>query len=302
MNGVLQPKIGKGNMEDFEAQDEQFQPEPQTEDGYSAYREVNRAAWNEWAGIHVGSKFYDVEGFKAGRTSLNSFEMVEVGEVSGKSLLHLQCHFGMDTLSWARLGARVTGVDFSDRAIETAQSLAKELDLEAEFVCSDIYELPEVLSGQFDIVYTSSGVLAWLPDLRRWGQVIAHFLRPGGFFYIAEFHPFAQVFDDSKQATDLKLGYPYFHADEPTLFKVEGTYAEAEARGVQEWVYEWTHTLGEIVTALAGAGLRIEFLHEFPFSGYAMLPPFMEQGSDGLFRLKERESALPLMFSIRATK
>ena len=177
------------------------------------YKKANLALWNEWAHLHAGSAFYDVEGFKAGKTSLNPLEMEELGNVAGKTLLHLQCHFGLDSLSWARLGASVTGVDFSDQAIALARSLSQEVGLEAEFVCSDIYELPQVLAGQFDIVYTSYGVLAWLPDLKNWAAVIAHFLKPGGVFFIAEFHPFAMVFDNSETATGLRIQYPYFHYD-----------------------------------------------------------------------------------------
>jgi SAM-dependent methyltransferase len=164
------------------------------------YLAANRALWDEWTAIHEASSFYDLEGFKAGRSGgsggsggsrLRPYEVAEVGEVGGKSLLHLQCHFGIDTLSWARLGARVTGADFSHRAIELARSIAAELDLDATFVRSDLYDLPSVLDGQFDVVYTSRGVLGWLPDLERWAAVVAHFLRPGGVFYITEIHPVA---------------------------------------------------------------------------------------------------------------
>src|SRR5512136_2825848 len=139
--------------------------------------------------IHVRSPFYDVAGFKAGKNSLKSVELAEVGDVGGKRLLHLQCHFGMDTLSWARLGARVTGVDYAPQAIDLARELAREAGLEADFICASIYDLPERLTGTFDIVFTSYGVLCWLPDLPAWGRVIAHFLRPGGIFYIADGHP-----------------------------------------------------------------------------------------------------------------
>src|SRR5512139_2419139 len=154
------------------------------------YQQANLALWNEWAEINVKSREYDVAGFLAGKSSLKSIELEELGEVAGKTLLHLQCHFGLDTLSWARRGAAVTGVDFSDKAVGLAQALAREAGLEARFICSDLYALPEVLSGQFDIVYTSYGVLCWLRDLEQWAELIAHFLKPGGVFYIADFHPF----------------------------------------------------------------------------------------------------------------
>jgi 2-polyprenyl-3-methyl-5-hydroxy-6-metoxy-1,4-benzoquinol methylase len=153
---------------------------------------ANRALWDEWTPIHVGSAFYDVDGWKSGRRhDLPPLLVDEVGDVAGKDLLHLQCHFGLDTLSWARRGARVTGADFSERAVEQARLLAAETGLEARFVVSDVVDLPDRLEGDFDVVFTSFGVLNWLPDVPRWAEVVAHFVRPGGFFYIAEAHPFA---------------------------------------------------------------------------------------------------------------
>jgi len=191
------------------------------------YLRNNRELWNEITPIHAQSKFYDVEGFKKGSSSmLYPVEFEEMGDVSGKSLLHLQCHFGMDTLSWARLGAKVTGVDFSDKSIDLARSLSDELGIEADFVCCNIYDLPAKLSERFDIVYTSGGVLCWLPDLKKWAEIISHFLKPGGFFYILEGHPFSCVFDDSPDATELKVKYPYFHGPEPDKWEPEGDYAE----------------------------------------------------------------------------
>src|SRR5438874_1743175 len=144
------------------------------------YRKSNLQLWNEWTSIHEKSEFYHLEAFKAGKSSLSDLEIKELGDVAGKSLLHLQCHFGKDTLSWARLGANVTGADFSDRAIALARSLSSELNISATFVRSDIYDLRRALSGEFDIVYTGGGALNWLPDMGRWAQVAAHFLRPGG--------------------------------------------------------------------------------------------------------------------------
>jgi SAM-dependent methyltransferase len=265
------------------------------------YFEANRALWDEYTQIHARSKFYDLEGFKAGRNSLQAFEIEELGDVAGKSLLHLQCHFGMDTLSWARLGARVTGVDFSEKAIELAGKLATELDLDAQFICANVYELPQVMNGKFDIVYTSGGVLAWLPDLPRWGRVIAHFLKKGGTFYMAEVHPFSQVFDDQESVTELRVKYPYFSPPGPLVFDVQGSYAERDAQVNQKVEYEWVHSLSEVFNALIAAGLRIEFLHEFPFTIYAQFPDLMERGLDGLWHLKESDASLPLLFSLKAS-
>jgi SAM-dependent methyltransferase len=264
------------------------------------YLKNNKALWNEITPIHAQSDFYDVEGFKNGRSSmLYPIEREEMGDISGKSLLHLQCHFGMDTLSWARLGAKVTGVDFSDKSIDLARSLSKELEIDAEFICSDIYDLPENLSGKFDIVYTSGGALCWLPDLKRWAEIIAHFLKPGGFFYILEGHPFMMVFyGDSPDATEPKVKNSYFHTPEPAKWDPEGDYAEPDAV-VSPGSYEWTHSMGDIINAIISAGLRIEFLHEFPVIFFKCLP-FMERDDDGLWRIKGDK--IPLIFTLKATK
>ena len=244
------------------------------------------------------SEFYDVVGFKQGRCTLKSIELEELGDVSGKSLLHLQCHFGMDTLSWARLGANVTGVDFSDEAIAQARSLSEETGIKADFICSNIYDLPRVLGSQFDIVYTSHGVLCWLPDLKRWAEVIARFVRPGGTFYMVEIHPILQVFDDSADCNELKVIRPYFPSPEPTMWEPDGDYADPNA-SVTNPSYEWTHSLEEVVSALAAAGLKIEFLHEFPVCCYKALP-FMKQDEKRWWHLEG--DRLPLTFSIKATK
>jgi SAM-dependent methyltransferase len=266
------------------------------------YKKANQALWNEWTGIHVRSAFYDLEGFKAGKTSLNAFEIEEIGDVEGKTLLHLQCHFGMDSLSWARLGAKVTGVDFSDQAIALARQLNEELELDAQFVCSDIYTLPDVLSGQFDIVYTSHGVLAWLPDLQRWGHVIAHFLKPGGLFYMAEGHPFASVFSDAEEVTDLRVDYPYFFGQDPLVIEVKGSYADRNAETSQKVTFEWMHTVSGILNGLIRAGLKIEFFNEYPYVTWDMIPALMERGLDGYWRLKHGEKLIPLMFTLMARK
>lgn len=270
------------------------------------YKRANRNLWNEWAEIHARSttECYNLESFKAGASSLHSIELEELGDVSGRSLLHLQCHFGMDTLSWARQGAKVTGADFSDRAIAIARSLSKEVGIEATFVCCDLYDLPDMLSGQFDIVFTSYGVLVWLPDITGWAEVIAHFLKPGGTFYIVEFHPFCLVFDNGDDVTGLQVANPYFHSAEPLEFEVSGSYADREAKVEQPVEYEWMHSLGDIVNALIGAGLRIEFLHEFPYAvDPAILPPSATvRDEEGWYRLADRDNMIPLMFSLKATK
>jgi SAM-dependent methyltransferase len=269
------------------------------------YVSANRTLWNEWAKLHFGSELYDVEAFKAGKLTLKSLELEEVGEVAGKSLLHLQCHMGQDTLSWARLGASVTGADFSEEAIRLARGLSEEIGVPATFVCSDLYTLPEALDGHegFDIVFTSYGALSWLPDMQGWARVIDHFLKPGGTFYIAEFHPFAYVFDNNDNGegkTEMRLTYPYFNTVEPLRIETQGSYAvSTDFTGIE---YYWPHSMGDIVNALLSVGLRIEFLHEHPFSVDGSMFAGMVRGEDGYYRLTGQKVELPLMFSIRATK
>ncbi len=263
---------------------------------------VNQRLWDEWTRIHEKSAFYDLDGFRRGGVRLHPYEIAEVGDVSGHELLHLQCHFGIDTLSWARLGARVTGADFSPAAIELATGLAAELELDARFVRSDIYDLPDVLEGEFDIVYTSRGVLGWLPDIRRWARVVSHFLKPGGTFYITEIHPVAQAFENEGVAPgELRLRYPYWEHPEPLAFEVEGSYADRAAEVTTRTEYGWDHGLGEIVTALIDAGLRIESLREFPWLAWQL--DFLVQDDDSAWRLPpEIPGELPLSFSLLAIK
>jgi SAM-dependent methyltransferase len=262
------------------------------------YTQANRALWDEWTHIHAGSEMYRLEQFKGGENTLNPLEREEVGSVEGKKLLHLQCHFGMDTFSWARLGAQVTGVDFSPEAIKLATSLSLELGIQARFICCDLYDLPEHLNDTFDIVYTSGGVLTWLRNLDRWAKVAAGYLKPGGMFYIREIHPTSGIFDES--ASELRIKYPYFDT-EPYVDEEPRDYADHTAEIKQKVSYEWTHPLGEILTALIQAGLRLEFLHEFPFTGYQAFP-FLEKGEDGYWRLPGNAQTIPLTFSVRARK
>jgi SAM-dependent methyltransferase len=264
-------------------------------------KDANRALWDEWTAIHVKSDFYDLDSFKAGEIHLDPLEQEELGDVSGKSLLHLQCHFGLSTLSWARLGAKVTGVDFSPKSIAMARSLAEELKIDARFVLADIDHLPDSLTGEFDIVFTSYGVLAWLPDLNRWAEVIAHFLKPGGVFYIAEIHPFTYVFDDQENCDQYRVRYPYFPDGNPKAWPVEGSYADRTAQVSQTESYEWMHTISDVINALIGAGLRIEYFHEFPYTVFKQYP-FVEKDADGLWRPTHQRDYLPLLFSIKATQ
>jgi SAM-dependent methyltransferase len=264
------------------------------------YLQANLDLWNEMTEITSKSDSYDLPGFLAGRSTLKAVELEELGNISGKSLLHLQCHFGMDTISFARLGAIVTGVDFSDKAIALAQSLSARLDIPARFICCNVYDLPDKLNEQFDIVHSSYGVLCWLPDLNSWAKLIANFLKPGGFFHLAESHPFLQVFPNEQTNSDLSVQFSYFPSPDPTRWEPEGCYADKDTQ-VTHPSYEWTHSLGEIINALIGAGLRIDFLHEFPFLCWDNFP-FMHKGADGLWRLPGDHDTIPLTFSLKATK
>jgi SAM-dependent methyltransferase len=271
--------------------------------GMDRYSAANKALWEEWTEIHVRSAFYDVEGWKAGR-GLPELLLEEVGDVAGKDLLHLQCHFGLDTLSWARLGARVTGVDFSERAVAHARALAAEARLEATFVQADVLDLPAALGGDFDVVFTSFGVLGWLPDLARWGRVAARYVRPGGFLYVAEGHPFALGFDED-DPSELRLRWPYFTTAEPLAFPVQGSYADPDADVQASTEYGWQHSLGEVVTALAAAGLRVEWLHEHAYAAWKMFPFCVEArwGGRRWWRLPgELHGRLPLTFSLKASR
>lgn len=271
---------------------------------------ANRRLWDEWTAVHASSDHYDVEGFKRGTRHrevdagpgirVRRYEVAELGDVRGRDLLHLQCHFGIDTLSWARLGARVTGVDFSEPAIQLANGLAEELGLDARFVHSTVEDLPEHLTGDFDVVYTSRGAIWWLRDLGRWAEVIVRFLRPGGVFYMTEFHPFAQSLDD--EGDDPRPRNPYFPHPEPQAFPTTASYAAPHRDGRELTEHGWAHSLGEVVTALAEAGLRIEFLHEFDSTDFRMAP-WLEEVSTGVWRLRsDIEGELPLMYSVKATK
>jgi SAM-dependent methyltransferase len=263
------------------------------------YREANRALWDTWTGEHEGSAFYDVAGFKAGRDPLRSIESSELGDVRGRSLLHLQCHFGMDTLAWARRGAAVTGVDLSEKSIELARALSRELELPAEFICSDVYDLPNRLTSRFDIVYCSYGVLHWLHDLRPWGRIIADFLRPGGIFYIVEDHPTFRMFT-TVNGTQMKLANPYFFSSRPERIQLSGSYAN-DFKGEPVSGYMWNHGLGDVLNALIDGGLTIEFLHEYPFAPRAKFP-FMERAADGWWHLPSEYVQIPFLFSLQARK
>ena len=257
----------------------------------------NKALWDGAAKINARSRFYDVDAFKRGACSLKEIELRELGDVAGKDLLHLQCHFGQDTLSWARHGARVTGLDLSSDAIEIAEGLSRELAIPARFVCANVYDLDQVLADTYDIVFLSYGWSCWLPDLPRFAALAAQRLRPGGILYAVEFHP---VFSSLHETRFEPFTYPYFPAAEPEHFTWAGTYADPTA-DLNRDGYEWAHTIGDVVSALLDAGLRLEFLHEFPYCPYDLLPYAVET-EPGRYMVTRGDVALPLIFSLQAVR
>jgi SAM-dependent methyltransferase len=257
----------------------------------------NRALWDEWAAVHAAGDWYDLDAVRSGTEKLRTYEIEEVGDVAGKSLLHLQCQIGTDSIAWARRGADVTAVDFSPVAIEIATQLAHDTGVDAQFVVSDVMRLPENLTGAWDIVYASRGILGWLPDLTAWAQVVSHFLRPDGIFYLTDIHPVAKAVDDT--STEFQVGRPYWSRPEPIRHEVRGTYADPNASIESTEKYLWAHSTGELLTALAQAGLCLEFFHEFPW---------LDRPWPSLIKQSEREFLppngfeLPLTFSLRARK
>ncbi|CAN5741340.1 class I SAM-dependent methyltransferase [soil metagenome] len=262
--------------------------------------DINRARWDELVPVHRDSAFYHLDGFRAGRSSVDDLSMQLLGDVAGKRLLHLQCHFGMDTLSLAREGAVVTGIDFSAPAIELARSLAAELGLDARFVEANIYDLPGVLDEQFDIVFTSHGTITWLPDINGWARVVAHHLLPGGRFVFLDGHPISWIFKQD-DVTGYEFEYGYYNSGEVFAFSEDGTYASDTAHLTNRDTREWHHRLDEILNALIAAGLAIEQIGEHPQLAWKMLP-FMVKDDDGWWRVPDEYPQLPLMLSIAARK
>lgn len=259
------------------------------------YLEINKKSWNNRLESHLHSDFYDVDSFVKGRSSLNDIELELLGDVNEKKILHLQCHFGQDTISLSRLGAEVTGVDLSDQSIKKAQELAISTASSAKFICSDVYNLPNVLDEQFDIVFTSYGTICWLPDLKKWADVIQHFLKPNGQFVFAEFHPAVWMYDD-----DLNEVAYHYNNVEPIIEVETGTYADKSADIRSQYVC-WNHGLGEVVTNLIQRNMKIDVLNEYCYSPY----PFIndtEEFEPGKFRIAKFGNKFPLVYSIKATK
>lgn len=258
--------------------------------------EHNRKSWNELTALHAESSFYDIDSFKKGKTSLNHIEIEELGNIKGKKLLHLQCHFGMDTLSLAREGAEVVGVDISDTSIQKATELATELKIPATFLRSNIYDIEEVLNGSFDIVYTSYGAINWLDDLDKWAKIISRYLKPNGIFYMVEFHPFRYTLDDKSE-----IANSYFKS-KPQETVVEKSYTDKSKVSTKNLKHiEWHHSLSEVINSLTANGLKIEFLNEFPYQVYNCFPNLIET-EKGKWVSEKYGNKIPYMYSIKAMK
>lgn len=280
------------------------------------YFKANKELWNLRTTVHRDSEFYNLAGFKAGETALTPIELAEMGDVNGKTMLHLQCHFGMDSLDWARRGAKVTGVDLSDAAIEEAKKLNDELGLDAKFICANVYDiaiskneetktppkegLPAGQAGlgeaeKFDIVFTSYGTIGWLPDLQPWAKMIAERLKPGGMFYLAEFHPVVWMFDDD--FTHIKYSY---ENREVIITENQGTYTDRNA-DIKGKEYSWNHSISEVLNALIGAGLKIDMFNEYMYSPYPCFRNAVEFET-GKWHIKGLEGKIPMVYSVMATK
>ena len=259
------------------------------------YIEINRQSWNTKTEVHLQSEFYDLEGFMNGKTSLNEIELNLLGNINGKTILHLQCHFGQDTISLSRLGATVTGVDLSDKAIESAKQIAAKTGSNATFICCDMYDLPNHLDQPFDIVFTSYGTIGWLPDLDKWAKIVSRFLKPNGQFVFVEFHPVVWMFDDNFD----KIGYRYFNSG--AIIETEsGTYADKNAPITQEYVM-WNHGLSEVINSLLNNGLQLQQLNEYDYSPYNCFNKTIEF-EPKKYRIEHLENKIPMVYAVVAKK
>lgn len=259
------------------------------------YLEINKKSWNNRTDTHLKSEFYDQENFLKGKSSLKDIELKLLGDIKGKSILHLQCHFGQDTISLSKLGAEVTGVDLSDKAIESAGKIAAEMHAGVTFICCDIYDLPKNLDQKFDVVFTSYGTITWLPDLDRWAKLISNYLKPNGRFIFAEFHPVVWMFDDDFN----RVAYNYFNIG-PIIETESGTYADREAEISQQYVC-WNHSISEVITGLIQNGLVVNSMQEFDYSPYNCFNNMVEF-EPGKYRIKGLDNKMPMLYAIEATK
>jgi SAM-dependent methyltransferase len=270
------------------------------------YRELNRASWDERAPAHAASPGYQADLFAADPSFLSKvvrFDLPLLGDIAGLRGVHLQCHIGTDTISLARLGAYMTGLDFSPAALEQARTIAGRAGADVTFTQADVYDAAGVLGeGQFDLVFTGIGALCWLPDIRRWAQVVGRLLRPGGRLFLREGHPMLWALADSRPDGLLVVEYPYFEQAEPMVFDDPGTYVETDVDFTQNVTHEWNHGLGEIITALMDAGLRLTGFTEHDSAPWEALPGQMTVDEDGEWRLTEHPERVACTYTLRAVR
>lgn len=267
------------------------------------YDRVNQAYWDQLTELHSVGDVYSVEKFLGGECILDPLVREEIGDVAGRSIVHLQCHFGLDTLSLARLGARVTGVDYSPKAIATARKLSADSGVPGTFVESRIEEAPAKIAERFDMAFVTWGALNWLPDLKPWAATIAALLKPGGFLYLAEFHPLAQAIDLNETGANgtLSIAYPMVGKAAARQWTSDIDYADEKTRLPINKTWEWNHGLGEVLSSLIGAGLQISYYREHPFLAWRSFPAMVEI-DDRFFGLPENLPAVPLAYSLKASK
>jgi 2-polyprenyl-3-methyl-5-hydroxy-6-metoxy-1,4-benzoquinol methylase len=259
---------------------------------------TNKAFWDHIAPVHHNS-YASIDELRSGGTGLDDIQLRELGDVHNKSVLHLQCHIGTDSISLERQGAHVTGVDFSTRSIEIAQQLNSELNATVAYICCDIYDLANHLDEKFDVVYTTQGVLTWLADIDRWGELVAHFLKPGGFLYLMDIHPIVYIFDNDT-AHSLKIKFPYF-ASEPFFCQDEIADYSDPKHVSDHPTFEWIWTMSDIVNSLLKNNLSLAFLNEFHKLFYRGFTTMKKDGT-GWWRLPRYDKKLPLMFTLKAVK
>lgn len=259
------------------------------------YLERNKKLWNDKVDFHLESEFYDQPGFLSGKTSLKPLELELLGDVKGQKIIHLQCHFGQDSISLSKMGASVTGVDLSDKAIEAARKIAAQMQTDTQFICCDLYDLPNHTDQKFDTVFTSYGTIGWLPDLDKWAKVIAHLLKPGGRLVFAEFHPVVWMFDYDFSFVE----YPYFNTG-AIVETTEGTYADKSAPIKNESVC-WNHPTSEVLNSLIQNGFSIDRFNEYDYSPYNCFNGTTET-EPGKFRIAHLCHKIPMVFALLATK
>lgn len=259
------------------------------------YLKMNKASWNKVVQSHWDSEFYDNQNFIKGQSSLNDIEHPLLGNLENKSLLHLQCHFGQDSISLARLGAEVTAVDFSEEAIAKAQELSQLTQQPVDFICSDVYALPEHHQGLYDVVFSSYGTIGWLPDIVQWANVVHHFLRPGGRVLLVEFHPFVWMYDEKLE----NIEYSYFNR-EKIVEKSSGSYADPDS-GIAFHSTTWNHPLSDVFQAVLSNGMQITQFKEYDYSPYQCFSG-MEKVGDRKFRIKDFGDKFPLVYALEAIK